>query len=204
MRGVGSLSTDRIGHRTVVMTSFYFLMGPCLFCNVFPFPVGWAQLKGDWYENRQGAPNTIIFLIFRQYYWCTDAPCANRSGRLIRKKILLAHCAWSALPIGGGGHRCANILAHRGPPTPIYWHSDVPCANSISISIILYARLFLQSSELGPPNPLTHRWVCPPFGARGGHTCRRGGGWGPNTRGQTLWYSRYHVTSFTSPIGDWT
>ena len=70
--------------------------------------------------------------------------------------ILLAHHTWSALPIGGGGHRCANILAHRGPPTPIYWHY-VPCANSISISIILYARLFLQSSELGPPNPLTHR-----------------------------------------------
>jgi hypothetical protein len=112
---------------------------------------------------------------------------------------------WRTVP----GQQCLleegdNILAHRGPPTPIYWHSDVPCANSISISIILYARLFLQSSELGPPNPLTHRWVCPPFGARGGHTCRRGGGWGPNTRGQTLWYSRYHVTSFTSPIGDWT
>ena len=92
-------------------------MGPCLFCNVFPFPVGWAQLIGDWYENRQGAPNTIIFLIFRQYYWCTDAPCANRSGRRIRKKILLAHCAWSALPIGGGGHR-------GGLGAPIYWRTE--------------------------------------------------------------------------------
>ena len=40
-------------------------------------------------------------------------PCANRSGGPNTKKILLAHCAWSPLPIGGGGHRCANILAHR-------------------------------------------------------------------------------------------
>jgi hypothetical protein len=24
-----------------------------------------------------------------------------------------------------GGHRSANILAHRGPPAPINWRSDV-------------------------------------------------------------------------------
>jgi hypothetical protein len=29
------------------------------------------------------------------------------------KKKLLAHCVWSGLPIGGGGHWCANILARR-------------------------------------------------------------------------------------------
>ena len=39
--------------------------------------------------------------------------CANRSGGPNTKKIVLAYCAWSPLPIGGGGHRCANILAHR-------------------------------------------------------------------------------------------
>jgi hypothetical protein len=39
--------------------------------------------------------------------------CANRSGGPNTKKILLAHCAWSPLPIAGGGHQCANILAHR-------------------------------------------------------------------------------------------
>jgi hypothetical protein len=93
--------------------SVYFLMGRRLFCNIFPFPVGKSQLIGDWYENRRGAPRTIILLIIRQYYWCTDAPCANRSGGPNTKKILLAHCAWSAVPTGGGGHRCANILAHR-------------------------------------------------------------------------------------------
>jgi hypothetical protein len=81
-----------------------------------PFPVCKAQLIGDWYENRRGAPNTIIFLIFRQYYWRTDAPCANRSGGPKKKKKLLASCVWSALPIGGEGHRCANILADRCPP----------------------------------------------------------------------------------------
>jgi hypothetical protein len=75
-----------------------------------------AQLIGDWHENRRGAPNTIIFLIIRQYYWRTDAPGAKSNGGQITKKIretLLAHHAWSELPIGGRGLRCANILAHR-------------------------------------------------------------------------------------------
>ncbi len=72
----------------------------------------------------------------------------------------------------------------------------------VVLVLVLYARHSLQSSELGPPNPLTRRWVCPPpFGSRGDTLAGEGGGWGPNTRGQTLWYSRYHVTSFTSPIG---
>ncbi len=31
-----------------------------LFLNVFPFPVCKAQLKGDWDENRQGAPNYSV------------------------------------------------------------------------------------------------------------------------------------------------
>ena len=76
-------------------------------------PVCKAQLIGDWYENRQGARNTIILLIIRQYYWRTDVPCANSNGEPNTKQKLLAHCVWSALPIGGGGHQCANILAHR-------------------------------------------------------------------------------------------
>jgi hypothetical protein len=72
-------------------------MGPS-FCNVFPFPICKAELIGDWYENRRGATNTIIFLIFRQYYWRTEAPCANRSGGPNKKIKLLAHCVWSSLP----------------------------------------------------------------------------------------------------------
>jgi hypothetical protein len=89
MRGVGSLATDRIGYRTVVIDVCLLFDG-----HVFPFPVAKAQLIGNWYENRQGAPNTIILLIFRQYYWRTDAPCANRSGGPNTKKKLYAHCAW--------------------------------------------------------------------------------------------------------------
>jgi hypothetical protein len=46
---------------------FTFLSSRRVFLNVFPFPVCKAQLIGDWYENRRGAPNTIIFLIIRQY-----------------------------------------------------------------------------------------------------------------------------------------
>ncbi len=59
----------------------------------------------------RGAPNTIIFLIFRQYYWRTDAPCANRSGGPnMKKKIIGALCLVSI----------------------VYWRTDTPCANSIS------------------------------------------------------------------------
>ncbi len=90
MRGVGSLSTYRIGYRTVVIDVCLFFR---LFCNVFPFPVYKAQLIGDWYENKGGAPNTSIFLIFRHSYWCTDAPCANRGGGPNTKiKIIGAPC----------------------------------------------------------------------------------------------------------------
>jgi hypothetical protein len=99
--------------------SVYFLCSRRLFFNLFPFPVCKDQLIGDWYENRLGAPNTIISLIIRQYYWRTDIPCANSNGGPNTEKKLLAFRAWSALPIGGGGHQCANILAHRCPSPPI-------------------------------------------------------------------------------------
>ena len=79
---------------------FIFLWSSSLFCNVFPFPVAKAQLIGNWYENRRGAPNTSSFLIFRHSYWRTDVLCANRGGGPNRKKKLLEHCVWSALPIG--------------------------------------------------------------------------------------------------------
>jgi hypothetical protein len=59
------------------------------------------------------------------------------------------------------------------------------------------AKLFLQSSELGLPHPLTRRRVVyvPLFvGSGGGGTlaCEKGGVGVP--RGQTLWYSRYICT----------
>jgi hypothetical protein len=55
------------------------------------------------------------------------------------------------------------------------------------------ARLFIQSSELGP-HLLTRRLVCPPPLGWGGYTCLHERGWGGVpiwTTGQTLWYSRY-------------
>jgi hypothetical protein len=56
------------------------------------------------------------------------------------------------------------------------------------------ATLFLQSSELRLPHPLTRRRVCSPlFWFRGGYTLTAAegvGGWVPiQTRGQTLGYS---------------
>ena len=91
-----------------------------LFCNVFPFPVAKAQLIGNWYENRRGAPNTSIFLIFCHSYWRTDVPCANRGGGPNPKKKLLEHCVWSALPIGAG-----DIGA------PVYWRTEAPLRQQI-------------------------------------------------------------------------
>jgi hypothetical protein len=127
MRGVGSLATDRIGYRTMVIDVCLLFDGPVVFCcNVFPFPVAKAQLIGNWYENRQGAPNTIILLIFRQYYLRTNAPCANRSGGPNTKKKLLAHCAWLELPIGAG-----DIGA------PINWRTEAPLRQYIGAPMSL-------------------------------------------------------------------
>jgi hypothetical protein len=103
--------------------SVYFFMKPSSFANVFPFPVCKAQLIGDWCKNGRGERNTIIFHGIRQYYLAHRCPCGNSKGGPNTKKKLLVHCAWSALPIGGGGHRCANILAHRCPPRQ-YWRTE--------------------------------------------------------------------------------
>ncbi len=59
------------------------------FFKVFPFPVCNAQLLGDWYENRWGAPNTIFFLIIRQYIGAPMYPAptvmADRTWKKIRE-----------------------------------------------------------------------------------------------------------------------
>ncbi len=86
--------------------------------------------------------------------------------------------------IGAPRPPCANIFALRGPPAPIYG-----------------ARHSLQLSELGPPpQPLNPQVSVSFLWFQGGDTfAGEVVGGGPNTRGQTLWYSRYHVTSFKSP-----
>jgi hypothetical protein len=60
------------------------------------------------------------------------------------------------------------------------------------------AKLFLQSSELGLPYPLSRRRVCPPAlwsGGRGTLAGERGGGRVPiPTRGHALWCSLYIST----------
>ncbi len=67
------------------------------------------------------------------------------------------------------------------------------------------AKIFLQSSELGPPHPLSRRRVCPPpFGPGGEGTlgCGRGVGGVPIlTRGHTLWCSLYISTLWVRALG---
>ncbi len=108
---------------------FFFLWSRRLFCNIFPFPVCKAKLIGDWYENRQGALNPIIFLTIRQYYWRTDAPCANSNGgpstkinprNLIGPPCLVRIAYWRRGTsvrqyIGAPIHPAPIVLAHRGP-----------------------------------------------------------------------------------------
>jgi hypothetical protein len=131
MRGVEKLAS--VGRLYRGDWCLFFLWSRRLFCKVFPFPVCRAQFIGDWYENRRGAQSTIIFLTIRQYYWRTDAPCANSNGGPNTKKnpgniiwILLAHSVWSALPIGGGDIG-APISTSFGAPhlfsyqSPIKW-----------------------------------------------------------------------------------
>ena len=111
---------------------FIFLRSCRLFCNIFPFPVCRAQLIGDWYENRRGAQNTIIYLTIRQYYWRTDAPCANIMADRTRKKKSAKHY------LNIIGAQCLVSIAYwrRGTSVRQYPHRlSVWCASPIFIPI---------------------------------------------------------------------
>jgi hypothetical protein len=106
---------------------FIFLWSRRLFCNIFPFPVCKAQLIGDWYENRQGAPNPIIFLSIRQYYWRTDAPCANsnggpntkkNTGKIIGSPCLVRIAYWRR---GTSVHQYIELPIHPAPIVLAHW-----------------------------------------------------------------------------------
>ncbi len=150
MRGVEKLANVRRLYRTVAINVCFFLWSRRLFCNVFPFPVCKAQLIGDWYENRRGARNTIIFFIIRQYYWRPDAPCANSNGGPNTKKIretLLAHHAWSGLRRGRGTSVRQYIGAPIHPAPIVLAHQHTRCANNRWKSVYLK-----KLNESGGPN----------------------------------------------------
>jgi hypothetical protein len=71
---------------------FIFLCCLRLFLDVFPFPVCKAQLLGDWYEYRRGAPNIIIFLIIRQYIGALMYPAPIVMADRTQKKIIGSLC----------------------------------------------------------------------------------------------------------------
>ncbi len=104
-----------------------------------------------------------------------------------RKKIIGEPCLVS-FTYWRRGTSVRQYIGTPMPPRHYYWGTDPdpPCANSISAPKKKHlagaqskqsARLSLQSSELGPPNPLNRRWVCPPFVPGGGHTCLPKRGW---------------------------
>jgi hypothetical protein len=83
--------------------------------------------------------------------------CASRSGGPNMKKILLAHFAWSALPIGGGGHRCANILVHRCTLRHYCWRTDPSCTPTLLVlerepSSVLQYHVTSFTSPIGGPD----------------------------------------------------
>jgi hypothetical protein len=127
---------------------FIFLYCLRLFLNVFPFPVCKAQLLGDWYEYRRGAPNTIIFLIIRQYIGAPMYPAPIVMADRTQKKIIGSLCLVSI----AYWRRGTSVRQYIGAPIPIG-------ANSIS-SVV----------RIGTPNPLTRRWVCPTPLVPGGGT----------------------------------
>jgi hypothetical protein len=125
---------------------FIFLCCLRLFLNVFPFPVCKAQLLGDWYEYRRGAPNTIIFLIIRQHIGAPMYPAPIVMADRTQKKIIGSLCLVSI----AYWQRGTSVRQYIGAPIPIG-------ANSISPVV-----------RIGTPNPLTRRWVCPPLWYQGG------------------------------------
>jgi hypothetical protein len=94
---------------------------------------------------------------------------------------------WRTVP----GQHC--LFAEGDIGAPIYWRTKAPLRQYIGapmspapivLVLVLYARHSLQSSEFGPPNqPLNPQVSVSPLWFQGGHTCRRGAGWGPNMRG---------------------
>jgi hypothetical protein len=103
--------------------------------SVSCYTVSNAQLIGDWCENRQGALNTVIFLIIRQYYWRTDAPCVNSNGGpntkknywrtvprqpcLLAKGDIGAPISWAQMVLRFDRHLRAQECP--GPPPPPHW-----------------------------------------------------------------------------------
>jgi hypothetical protein len=60
--------------------------------NIFPFPVGTAKLKGEFYNNRQSAANSyprfaysFVSFMLRQYYRLCDSYSANRRSAANKK-----------------------------------------------------------------------------------------------------------------------
>jgi hypothetical protein len=89
---------------------FQFLIRLHLVLNFFPFPVGTAKLKGEFYNNRRSAANiyprfaySFVSLMLRQYYWLCDSYSANRRSaaniKKIRENFLLALQIRPASPI---------------------------------------------------------------------------------------------------------
>ncbi len=119
-----------------------------------------------------------------------------------RKKLIGALCLVSFAYWRRGTSERQYIGAPM-PPTPfVLAHKK---RNTLQVHRVNRVLGFLSSRpNWDPPHPLNRRWVCP-FGTRGDTLAYRiGGGWGPNTRGQTLWYSTYiscTLISFISPIG---
>jgi hypothetical protein len=105
MRGVKRLATGRSCYGTVAIdVCLLFKCSHHIFFNVFPFPVCKAQLIGDWYENRRGAPKCLV----RFFLFCP--PIGNFYMYFVPNKFVNFLCR---------GHLCANILAHRCLPPPI-------------------------------------------------------------------------------------
>jgi hypothetical protein len=80
-----------------------------------------------------------------------------------------------------------KTFEHDSAEKICWWWNSAPQS-------IQSARLSIQSSELGPPNPLTRKRVLLPHPLWGRHTCLRGVGEPPiPTKGQSLWYSMYNI-----------
>jgi hypothetical protein len=146
MRGVEKLASVWRLYRTVVIdVCLFFLWSRRPFCNVFPFPVCKALLKGDWYENRQGAQNTIIFLIICQYIGAPMPPApivmADRTGKkdywltVPGQHCLLAEGHIGAPIVVAPGTLVRQYIGAGGIVAPIYWRTNVPRATTIGAPI---------------------------------------------------------------------
>jgi hypothetical protein len=169
----------------------------CLIVLTNIFLVGNTTSNFKTFNESLRFATVLLYAFQKSVQWATvSRDCAPASiGGLVR-----TFCLFFSLGRMGGGKNPPSPNSHAHPANTLWQRVCTSSLGNKGSCNWLYksqsrqsAKLFLQSSELGLPQPLARRRVCrapPPFWFRGRGTLagERGGGRVPvPTRRHTLW-----------------